>query len=114
MTLLAQWPSCRNRAHRDGNRLPPSSGRLLTAGTVVPAAAGPLPWGGRAVVRAALYRGMLVATLWNPALRQFHQRTMAAGKLKMLTLTECLRELPTILNGMVQNGEHCDPTLATA
>ena len=113
MTLLAQWPSCRNRAHRDGNRLPPSLGRLLTAGTVARRGRR-AAWGGRAVVRAALHRGTLVATLCNPALRQFHQSIMAAGKLKMLTLTECMRKLLTILNGMVKNGEHWDPTLVTA
>ena len=71
-------------------------------------------WGGRAVVRPALHRGTLVATLWNPALRQFHQSIMAAGKLKMLTLTECMRKLLTILNDMVKNGENWDPTLVTA
>lgn len=71
-------------------------------------------WGGRAVVRAALYMGTLVASRWNPVLREFYQRLLAAGKPKKLALTACMRKLLTILNSMVRNRQRWDPTLATA
>ena len=53
-------------------------------------------WGGRAVVRAALYMGALVASRWNPVLRDFYQRLLAAGKPKKLALTACMRKLFTV------------------
>ena len=37
-------------------------------------------WGGRARVRAALYMGALVASRFNPVIRDFYQRLRAAGK----------------------------------
>ena len=39
-------------------------------------------WGGRARVRAALYMGALVASRFNPVIRNFYQRLLAAGKPK--------------------------------
>src|SRR5215211_7165552 len=39
-------------------------------------------WGGRAPVRAALYMGTLVATRYNPVIREFYERLLAAGKPK--------------------------------
>ena len=71
-------------------------------------------WGGRAVVRATLYMGALVASRWNPVLREFYQRLLAAGKPKKLALTACMRKLLTILNSMVRNGQSWDPALATS
>ena len=41
-------------------------------------------WGGRARVRAALYMGALVASRYNPVIRDFYQRLLAAGKPKKL------------------------------
>ncbi len=55
-------------------------------------------WGGRARVRAALYMGALVASRWNPVIRNFYQRLLAAGKPKKVALTACMRKLLTILN----------------
>ena len=37
-------------------------------------------WGGRARVRASLYMGALTASRWNPVIRDFYQRLLAAGK----------------------------------
>ena len=37
-------------------------------------------WGGRARVQAALYMGALVASRFNPLIRDFYQRLLAAGK----------------------------------
>ena len=62
-------------------------------------------WGGRARVRAALYMGaLLVATRFNPSIRDFYQRLLAAGKPKKLALTACMRKLLTILNSMLKSG----------
>ena len=69
-------------------------------------------WGGRAVVRAVLYMGALVATRCNPVLREFYQRLLGAGKPKKLTLTACMRKLLTILNSMVRDSTRWDPTVA--
>ena len=59
-------------------------------------------WGGRASVRAALYMSALVATRWNPVIRAFYQRLLAAGKPKKVALVACMRKLLTILNVMLR------------
>lgn len=61
-------------------------------------------WGGRARVRAALYMGTLVATRFNPVIRDFYQRLLAAGKPKKVALTACMRKMLVILNSMVKHG----------
>ena len=60
-------------------------------------------WGGRARVRAALYMGALVASRFNPIIRDFYQRLLAAGKPKKLALTACMRKLLVILNSMLNH-----------
>ena len=71
-------------------------------------------WGGRAQVRAALYMAALVATRFNPVLRVFYQRLCAAGKPKKVALTACMRKLLTILNLMVRQNRHWNPSLQNA
>ena len=71
-------------------------------------------WGGRAVVRAALYMGALVASRRNPVLRDFYRRLLAAGKPKKLALTACMRKLLTVLNSMARSGLRWDPNVATS
>ena len=61
-------------------------------------------WSGRARVRAALYMGALVASRFNPVIRDFYQRLLAAGKPKKLALTACMRKLLIILNSMLKHG----------
>ena len=60
-------------------------------------------WGGRASVRAALYMGTLVATRFNPVIKQFYQRLIAAGKAKKAAITACMRKLLIILNAMIKH-----------
>ena len=60
-------------------------------------------WGGRAQVRAALYMGTLAATRHNPVIKAFYTRLLAAGKVKKVALTACMRKLLTILNAMIKN-----------
>ncbi len=62
-------------------------------------------WGGRADVRSVLYMAALAATRWNPAIRAFHQRLVAAGKKPKVAITACMRKLLTILNAMVKSGQ---------
>ena len=62
-------------------------------------------WGGRSRVRAVWYMGTLAATRFNrfnPVIRDFYQRLLAAGKPKKLALVACLRKLLVILNAMLK------------
>jgi len=60
-------------------------------------------WGGRAEVRAALYMAALVGVRWNPVLRAFYQRLLAAGKAKKVALVACMHKLLTILNAIARD-----------
>ena len=71
-------------------------------------------WGGRARVRAALYMGALVASRWNPVIRDFYQRLLAAGKPQMLALTACMRKLLTLFNCMLKNAQAWNPGTLTS
>ena len=51
----------------------------------------------------------LVATRYNPVLRDFYQRLCDAGKPKKVALTACMRKLLTILNVMVKHNRHWNP-----
>jgi transposase len=60
-------------------------------------------WGGRAHVRTVLYMGTLVATRFNPQIKVFYQRLLAAGKRKKVALTACMHKLVTMLNAMLKH-----------
>lgn len=60
-------------------------------------------WGGRAVVRGALYMSAVVAVRRNPIIKAFYQRLRAAGKRPKVALVACMRKLLTILNAMVKH-----------
>ena len=60
-------------------------------------------WGGRPSVRAALYMATLVATRFNPIIKQFYTRLCEAGKLKKVALVACMRKLLIILNAMLKH-----------
>jgi transposase len=60
-------------------------------------------WGGRAHVRTVLYMGTLVATRCNPRIKAFYERLLAAGKVKKVALTACIRKFLTILNAMLRH-----------
>ncbi len=63
-------------------------------------------WGGRAGVRTALYLAALCGRRWNPQLRVFYERLIAAGKPKKVALIACARKLLTILNAMLRDTAH--------
>ena len=99
----SSWPTCRSWARMDRRQVAAlvgvapynrDSGTLRGKRTV---------WGGRARVRAALYMGALVASRYNPVIRDFYQRLLAAGKPKKLALTACMRKLLVILNSMLKH-----------
>ena len=72
-------------------------------------------WGGGSRVRAVLYMGTLVASRHNPAIRDFYQRLLAAGKPKKVALVASMRKLLVILNGMLKHGSPwCDMTQPVA
>ena len=60
--------------------------------------------GGRAALRTALYMATLAATRFNPAIHEFYQRLLAAGKVKKVALVACMRKLLTLLNAIVKSG----------
>ena len=60
-------------------------------------------WGGRGRVREALYRGALIASRYNPTIREFYQRLLAAGKPKKVALVACMRKLLVILNALMRD-----------
>lgn len=59
-------------------------------------------FGGRPQVRKVLFMAALVASRYNPVIKAFYQRLLAAGKPKKLALTACARKLLTILNAMAR------------
>jgi len=71
-------------------------------------------WGGRADVRAVLYMATLAAVRYNPVLRAFYHRLLAAGKLKKVALVACMRKLLTILNAMVKTQTPWVPRISEA
>ena len=60
-------------------------------------------WGGRAVVRTALYMAALAATKWNPVIKAFYQHLLASGKAKKVAVVACMHKLLTILNAMLKH-----------
>jgi len=59
--------------------------------------------GGRVQVRRVLYMAALTATRYNPILKEFYQRLVAAGKPKKLALTAVMRKLVVLLNRLIKN-----------
>jgi transposase len=71
-------------------------------------------WGGRKVVRSALYMATLVATRHNPVLRAHYAKLLAAGKAKKLALVACLRKLLVTLNALLRTRTPWRRSLETA
>ena len=61
--------------------------------------------GGRVKVRRVLYMAALVATRFNPILKAFYQRLVAAGKPKKVALTAVMRKLVVLLNHLLKKPE---------
>jgi transposase len=59
--------------------------------------------GGRGTVRTALFMAGMVAGRFNPILKAFHDRLIAAGKPKMVATIAVARKLLTILNAILRD-----------
>jgi transposase len=59
--------------------------------------------GGRADVRCAVFMGAMVGKRFNPVLKAFYERLIAAGKPKMVALIATARKLLTILNAILRD-----------
>jgi transposase len=68
--------------------------------------------GGRPDVRKVLYMATLAATRFNPVIQAFYRRLLQAGKKKKVALVACMRKLLTILNAILRDRKHWNPTLA--
>jgi transposase len=62
-------------------------------------------WGGRSIVRSALHMATLSAVRFNPVIKAFYDRLLAAGKPKKVALTACAHKLLRILNAMARTGQ---------
>ena len=71
--------------------------------------------GGRSAVRAKLYMAARVGCRYNPVLRRFYERLVAAGKSRKVALVACMHKLLTILNAMIRENKpwHVEPTAAS-
>lgn len=99
-TLLAELPELGTIGRKQISALvglapfPRDSGTLKGRRTI---------WGGRASVRSALYMATLVATRFNPVIRDFYNRLKAKGKASKVALVASMRKLLTILNAMIKH-----------
>jgi transposase len=59
--------------------------------------------GGRRTVRSALFIAAMVAARYNPILKAFRDKLVAAGKPKLLALIAVARKLLTILNAILRD-----------
>jgi transposase len=58
--------------------------------------------GGRATARKALYMAALVASRYNPVLREFYQHLLSKGKAPKVALTALMRKLVVHLNSQLK------------
>lgn len=64
--------------------------------------------GGRSGVRNVLFMAVLSAVRFNPVLKAFFVRLVAAGKPKKVALVACMRRMVCILNAMLRDGSRFD------
>ena len=65
--------------------------------------------GGRNSVRRVLYMATIVATRFNPVIKQFYENLCQRGKLKKVAIIACVRKLVIILNAMTYNHSAWQP-----
>lgn len=70
-------------------------------------------FGGRAEVRRVLFVAALVGTRFNPVLRAFYVRLVAAGKPKKVALVACMHKLLVILNAIARTKSPWNSELST-
>lgn len=65
--------------------------------------------GGRKTVRSALFIAAMVASRYNPVLKHFYDRLVAAGKPKLLSIVAVARKLLTMLNAILRDKRPWQP-----
>jgi transposase len=68
--------------------------------------------GGRASVRRVLFMGAMVAARYNPVLKPFRDKLVAAGKPKLVAIIAVARKLLTILNAILRDKTPWQPKTA--
>lgn len=68
-------------------------------------------WGGRAVVRSALYMSILAARRYNPVIKKFYDRLIERGKLAKVAMVACMRKLLIIMNAMIRDNTSWHPKI---
>jgi transposase len=99
-TLMAELPELGSLAPRELSALVGVAPLNRDSGTLRGRRA---VWGGRARVREALYMGAMVATRYNPPIKEFYEKLVAAGKPKKVALVACMRKLLVILNALLRD-----------
>lgn len=61
--------------------------------------------GGRRVVRCTLHMATLSAIRFNPVIKVFYERLVAAGKPKKVAMTACAHKMLRIINAMARTGQ---------
>ncbi|MBA2686868.1 MAG: IS110 family transposase [Gemmatimonadaceae bacterium] len=69
--------------------------------------------GGRPRIRAVLYMATLAATRYNPVVKGWYERLLAAHKVKRVAIVACMRKLLVVLNAMVKTNTRWQANLPT-
>lgn len=69
-------------------------------------------WGGRAVVRSALYMAIVSAHRHNPVIARYYAHLRKQGKPFKVAMVACMRKLLIILNTMFKQGQPWQPRMA--
>ena len=94
-TLMAMLPELGRLSHK----------RLASLVGIAPhpRESGETNFGGRSAVRKALYMATVVATRFEPLIRDFYQHLLSKGKPYKVAVTACMRKLLTILNARMRD-----------
>ena len=67
--------------------------------------------GGRPLPRRVLYMAILTAVRFNPVLKKFYQRLIAAGKKPKVALVAAMRKMVIVINTLLQKKEMWNPAI---
>lgn len=66
-------------------------------------------WGGRAVVRNALFMATISSIRFNPVIKKFFSKLKSKNKKPKVAIVACMRKLLVILNAMCRDGRPWQP-----
>lgn len=66
-------------------------------------------WGGRAVVRNALYMATFVAVRHNPVIKAHYEKLISQNKKFKVAMVACMRKMLVILNAMARDNKPWNP-----